>query len=80
MVNRRKTVKKILPIIAVVVLLMLFMAPAASAAPPAWGGGDCGGSYHCASHFVRSVYRAADVPEQRYSVIGFRLVRQEKQH
>ena len=39
--------KKILPIIAVVVLLMLFMAPAASAAPPAWGGGDCGGSYHC---------------------------------
>lgn len=50
MVNRRKTVKKILPIIAVVVLLMLFMAPAASAAPPAWGGnwdGDCGGVHHC---------------------------------
>lgn len=46
MVNRRKTVKKILPIIAVVVLLMLFMAPAASAAPPAWGG-DCSGVHHC---------------------------------
>ncbi len=38
-----------------------------------------GGSYHCASHFVRSAYRAADVPSQRYSVLGFRLVRQVKQ-
>lgn len=35
-----------------------------------------GGSYHCATHFVRSAYRAADVPAQRYSVIGFRLVRE----
>lgn len=38
-----------------------------------------GGSYHCATHFVRSAYRAADIPTQRYSVIGFRLVRQAKQ-
>ena len=37
-----------------------------------------GGSYHCASHFVRSGYRAADPPTQRYSVIGFRLVRTSK--
>ena len=34
-----------------------------------------GGSYHCASHIVRSAYRAADKPGQRYSVLGFRLVR-----
>lgn len=34
-----------------------------------------GGSYHCAPHLVRSGYRAADPPEQRYSVLGFRLVR-----
>jgi len=34
-----------------------------------------GGSYHCAAHLVRSAYRAADPPQQRYSVLGFRLVR-----
>jgi formylglycine-generating enzyme required for sulfatase activity len=34
-----------------------------------------GGSYHCASHIVRSGYRAADKPGQRYSVLGFRVVR-----
>ena len=34
-----------------------------------------GGSYHCASHLVRAAYRAADVPSQRYSVLGFRLQR-----
>jgi len=37
-----------------------------------------GGSYHCASHLVRSAYRAADKPSQRYSVLGFRLIRVEK--
>lgn len=34
-----------------------------------------GGSYHCAQHLVRSAYRAADFPSQRYTVLGFRLVR-----
>lgn len=33
-----------------------------------------GGSYHCPLHLVRSAYRAADKPLQRYSVLGFRLV------
>jgi len=37
-----------------------------------------GGSYHCASHLVRSAYRAADKPAQRYSVLGFRLVRVQR--
>jgi len=37
-----------------------------------------GGSYHCASHIVRSGYRAADKPTQRYSVLGFRLVREKR--
>lgn len=37
-----------------------------------------GGSYHCATHFVRSAYRAADLPTQRYTVTGFRLVRTKK--
>jgi len=35
-----------------------------------------GGSYHCATHIVRAGYRAADPPSQRYSVLGFRLVRE----
>jgi len=35
-----------------------------------------GGSYHCPTHIVRSGYRAADNPTQRYSVLGFRLVRE----
>ncbi len=33
-----------------------------------------GGSYHCPPHLVRSAYRAADTPNTRYSVLGFRLV------
>lgn len=33
-----------------------------------------GGSYHCPPHLVRSAYRAADTPDTRYSVLGFRLV------
>lgn len=37
-----------------------------------------GGSYHCPSHIVRSSYRAADKPTQRYSVLGFRLVREKR--
>jgi len=37
-----------------------------------------GGSYHCQTHIVRSGYRAADKPDQRYSVLGFRLVREKR--
>jgi len=37
-----------------------------------------GGSYHCPSHFVRSAYRAADTPDTAYSVLGFRLVAEDK--
>lgn len=37
-----------------------------------------GGSYHCQSHIVRSGYRAADKSNQRYSVLGFRLVREKR--
>jgi formylglycine-generating enzyme required for sulfatase activity len=33
-----------------------------------------GGSYHCPTHLVRPGYRAADRPERRYTVLGFRLV------
>lgn len=39
-----------------------------------------GGSYHCTAHIVRSAYRAADKPSQRYSVLGFRLVREALQN
>lgn len=35
-----------------------------------------GGSYHCEPHMVRVNYRAADMPDTRYSVIGFRVVRE----
>lgn len=35
-----------------------------------------GGSYHCAPHLVRVNYRAADTPDTRYSVIGFRVLRE----
>jgi formylglycine-generating enzyme required for sulfatase activity len=35
-----------------------------------------GGSYHCPAHLVRPGYRAADDPGKRYSVLGFRLVRE----
>lgn len=34
-----------------------------------------GGSYHCEPHMVRVNYRAADMPDTRYSVIGFRVAR-----
>lgn len=33
-----------------------------------------GGSYHCPPHLIRPAYRAADAPDQAYSVVGFRLV------
>lgn len=33
-----------------------------------------GGSYHCPPHLIRPGYRAADNPENAYSVLGFRLV------
>ena len=35
-----------------------------------------GGSYHCETHLMRVNYRAADTPDTRYSVLGFRLVRE----
>ena len=37
-----------------------------------------GGSYHCQPHLVRVNYRAADTPDTRYSVIGFRVLREDK--
>lgn len=37
-----------------------------------------GGSYHCAPHLVRVDYRAADAPDTRYSVIGFRVLREAR--
>lgn len=37
-----------------------------------------GGSYHCAPHLVRVNYRAADTPDTRYSVIGFRVLRETR--
>ncbi|MEW6119786.1 MAG: formylglycine-generating enzyme family protein [Pseudomonadota bacterium] len=37
-----------------------------------------GGSHHCAPHLVRVNYRAADTPDTRYSVIGFRVVREKR--
>lgn len=33
-----------------------------------------GGSYHCKYHLVRPAYRAVDLPDARYSVLGFRVV------
>lgn len=48
--------------------------------PPGPGTGNKrvrrGGSYHCQAHLVRVEYRAADPPATRYSVIGFRVVRE----
>ncbi|MFN3749930.1 MAG: formylglycine-generating enzyme family protein [Thiobacillus sp.] len=35
-----------------------------------------GGSYHCVPHLVRVNYRAADTPDTRYSVTGFRVLRE----
>jgi len=37
-----------------------------------------GGSYHCPPHLVRSAYRAADTPDTAYSVLGFRLIAEDK--
>ncbi|MGB0712853.1 MAG: formylglycine-generating enzyme family protein [Gammaproteobacteria bacterium] len=37
-----------------------------------------GGSYHCPPHLVRPGYRAPDSPDARYSVLGFRVVRQAR--
>jgi formylglycine-generating enzyme required for sulfatase activity len=37
-----------------------------------------GGSYHCEPHMVRPGYRAADAPDTRYSVLGFRVVREAR--
>lgn len=34
-----------------------------------------GGSYHCEPHLMRVNYRAANTPDTRYSVLGFRVVR-----
>lgn len=35
-----------------------------------------GGSYHCEPHLVRPGYRAADAPDTRYAVLGFRVLRE----
>ena len=35
-----------------------------------------GGSYHCESHLMRVNYRAANTPDTRYTVLGFRIVRE----
>jgi len=35
-----------------------------------------GGSYHCEPHLMRVNYRAANTPDTRYSVLGFRVLRQ----
>jgi len=37
-----------------------------------------GGSYHCPPHLIRPAYRAADNPQKAYSVLGFRLVAEDK--
>ena len=37
-----------------------------------------GGSYHCPPHLMRVNYRAADEANTRYTVLGFRLVREPK--
>ena len=37
-----------------------------------------GGSYHCPPHLIRPGYRAADNPDKAYSVLGFRLVAEQK--
>lgn len=51
------------------------VASQADPAGPSTGGKRVrrGGSYHCPSHLVRPGYRAADAPDTRYSVLGFRL-------
>lgn len=37
-----------------------------------------GGSYHCPPHLIRPAYRAADHPDKAYSVLGFRLILEQK--
>lgn len=37
-----------------------------------------GGSFHCPPHLIRSAYRATNSPDKSYSVLGFRLVVEEK--
>ena len=37
-----------------------------------------GGSYHCPPHLIRPAYRAADTSNKAYSVLGFRLIAEEK--
>ena len=37
-----------------------------------------GGSYHCPPHLIRPAYRAADSLDKAYSVLGFRLIAEEK--
>jgi formylglycine-generating enzyme required for sulfatase activity len=37
-----------------------------------------GGSYHCQPHLVRVNYRAPDLPDSRYSVLGFRVIREAR--
>lgn len=37
-----------------------------------------GGSYHCKRHMVRPAYRAADLPNTAYTVLGFRVVAELK--
>ena len=37
-----------------------------------------GGSYHCPPHLIRPAYRAADNPDKAYSVLGFRLIVENK--
>lgn len=37
-----------------------------------------GGSYHCPPHLIRVNYRAADSPDTRYSVFGFRVPRESR--
>lgn len=38
-----------------------------------------GGSYHCETHLMRVNYRASDTPDTRYSVLGFRVLRENTQ-
>ena len=37
-----------------------------------------GGSFHCPAHLVRPGYRAPEIPDKRYSVLGFRLAAEKK--
>ena len=37
-----------------------------------------GGSFHCPPHMIRSAYRAANYPDDTYSVLGIRLIAEKK--